>query len=179
MSKSLRDQLVSSGLAKDTPRSRKKKSPKARKSARASGSASKKDDRPSQIEINALAKAERDRELNAKRQQELARRETVGQIRQLIEGARIELKGGEVDYNFTHGKTVHKLFVTQELHTQLAAGFAAVVSLDGSFGVVPRTVADKIIERDASFVVVLNDGTQTEDVDDEYADYKIPDDLMW
>lgn len=184
MAKSLQDQLLQSGLAKEKPKGRKSKSPKAKKQHRAAGSASAGSQEPDRVQLNAKAKAERDRQLNAKRQAELVRRELVGQIRQLIESSRLEIKDPEMDYNFTDGKTVRKLFVGKELHAQLAAGHAVITKLDGGYSIVPRAAADKIAERDAAFIVVLNDHDQNsagsgDAVDDEYADYKVPDDLMW
>ncbi len=182
MAKSLQEQLIQSGLAKEKPKGRKSKAPKARKQKRATGSSAAGSTQPNPVELNARAKAERDRALNAKRQAELARRELVGQIRQLIESSRLEIKDPEMDYNFTDGKTVRKLFVGKELHAQLAAGHAVITKLDGGYSIVPRAAADKIAERDESFIVVLNDREKdngAETVDDEYADFKVPDDLMW
>lgn len=44
----------------------------------------------------------------------------------------------------------------------------------------PNTVAAKISQRDENFVVLLNTQQDNEKaVDDEYAEYQIPDDLMW
>jgi uncharacterized protein YaiL (DUF2058 family) len=46
--------------------------------------------------------------------------------------------------------------------------------------VVPKAVADKIHQRDARYVIVSNTvSAETAAEDDPYADYKIPDDLMW
>ena len=42
----------------------------------------------------------------------------------------------------------------------------------------PTTVAEKIRQRDEAAVVLLND-RNVQDEDDPYADYPIPDDLMW
>ena len=44
---------------------------------------------------------------------------------------------------------------------------------------VPAAVAEKITQRQAESIVVLNAKQQQEDEDDPYADFKIPDDLMW
>jgi uncharacterized protein YaiL (DUF2058 family) len=44
---------------------------------------------------------------------------------------------------------------------------------------VPKTVAEKISERDASLVVRVAKTSSEVDVDDPYAAINIPDDLMW
>lgn len=46
--------------------------------------------------------------------------------------------------------------------------------------IIPASVADKITQRDADSIVLNNALSQEEqDEDDPYADFKIPDDLMW
>jgi len=180
MANSLQDQLLKAGLAKDKPKGKKKKSPKAKKQNRAAGTANEASKGPSQVEINKIAKAERDRELNAKREAELARRQLVGQIRQIIESTRVDISKGDVDYNFTDGKTVRKLLVSAPLHAQLIAGTAAVARLDGAHHVVPEASAQKIGALDKSFLVVFNsDEGESLAEDDDYAEYQVPDDLMW
>jgi uncharacterized protein YaiL (DUF2058 family) len=44
---------------------------------------------------------------------------------------------------------------------------------------VPRVIADKIAERDASLVVRVNKASTAIEEDDPYAAFQIPDDLMW
>ena len=63
--------------------------------------------------------------------------------------------------------------------TQLINGRLAILRLDGNYEIVPRPVADKIAERDESVLVLLNTQSEDDAADDEYADYKIPDDLIW
>ena len=53
-----------------------------------------------------------------------------------------------------------------------------------AYELVPAPVAAKIAMRDAALVVVLNQAQaktndQTADEEDPYANYQIPDDLMW
>ncbi len=40
-------------------------------------------------------------------------------------------------------------------------------------------IGEKIAQRDASIVVQIKKKVQEVEEDDPYADYKIPDDLMW
>jgi uncharacterized protein YaiL (DUF2058 family) len=52
--------------------------------------------------------------------------------------------------------------------------------LGGEYELLPAAAAEKIMQRDASVIVLLNrDERATVDEDDPYADYQIPDDLMW
>ncbi|MEG7486685.1 DUF2058 family protein, partial [Enterobacter hormaechei] len=51
---------------------------------------------------------------------------------------------------------------------------------DCDYAIIPAVVADKIAQRDADSIVLNSALSQEEqDEDDPYADFKIPDDLMW
>lgn len=70
--------------------------------------------------------------------------------------------------------------------TQLINGRLAIVRLviDNSgeceYAIIPASVADKIAQRDADSIVVNSALSQeAQDEDDPYADFKVPDDLMW
>jgi len=46
--------------------------------------------------------------------------------------------------------------------------------------IIPASVADKIAQRDADSIVLNSALSQeAQDEDDPYADFKVPDDLMW
>ena len=44
---------------------------------------------------------------------------------------------------------------------------------------VSAKVVEKIAERDSTAIVLHNQRDEEEPIDDEYADYQVPDDLMW
>jgi uncharacterized protein len=129
----------------------------------------------------ALAeKTARDREINRQREAEAELKAIAAQIKQLIEVNRIDRQGGETAYQFTDGTKIKKIYVSPTLHNQLSKGLIAVVRLNDQYELVPAVVADKISQRDESIVLVQNQASKDEiDEDDYYADYKIPDDLMW
>ncbi len=122
----------------------------------------------------------RDRELNRQRKLAAEQVAQAAQIKQLIEMNRIDDSQGEIAFNFTDGNKVQRLYVTDKLHTQLVRGRLAVVKLGDGYELVPAGVAEKIKLRDPSCVLVCNvvdsDGT---DEDDPYAEFQVPDDLMW
>jgi uncharacterized protein len=100
-------------------------------------------------------------------------------VRQLIELNRVPRDDGELGYNFQDGKAIRKIFVTEAMHDKLTRGLLAIVRLDDGYEVIPAVVAEKIMLRDAS-AVVSNATTRLESGEDDlYADYKVPDDLMW
>lgn len=69
---------------------------------------------------------------------------------------------------------------------QLISGRLAIARLvidssgESQYAIIPASVADKIAQRDASSIVLNSALSQEEqDEDDPYADFKVPDDLMW
>lgn len=172
---SLKDQLLKAGLA-DAKKARKAEHEK-RQQARDPNA-----ETAQQLAEKAIAeKAERDRSLNRAQQEEKQRRELAAQIRQLVERHRITRAGGEVAYQFTDEKKVKKLYVTAAQQSQLVKGQIGIVRLGEGHELVPTVVAEKIRQRDAAAVVLLNSRTveAAADADDPYAAYQIPDDLMW
>lgn len=172
---SLKDQLMKAGLA-DAKKARKAEHEK-RQQARDPNA-----ENAAQLAQKALAeKAERDRELNRQRQEEMNLKAVAAQIRQLIENNRIDRKGGEISWQFTDAKKIKKLYVTKAQQDQLTRGVIGIVRFGEGHELVPAVVAEKIRQRDAEAVVLLNSRKESAEVDadDPYADYKIPDDLMW
>ena len=53
-----------------------------------------------------------------------------------------------------------------------------VVNCNGEFELVPAEIAEKIRQRNPSLVIDLPD-EQSASEDDPYADYQVPDDLVW
>jgi uncharacterized protein YaiL (DUF2058 family) len=129
----------------------------------------------------AAQKAERDRRLNEQRREEAAKRELAAQIRQLIQENRQNRDNGDTPYNFVDGKKVRRIHITAKQQKQLTDGALAVVKLEGRYDLVPTEVAEKIKSRNERCVVVLNEPAAREagEEDDPYAQYKVPDDLMW
>ncbi|MBB8395098.1 DUF2058 family protein, partial [Escherichia coli] len=53
-------------------------------------------------------------------------------------------------------------------------------NLTTTYAIIPASVADKIAQRDASSIVLHSAlSAEEQDEDDPYADFKVPDDLMW
>ena len=179
---SLQDQLLKSGLIDN------KKAKQAEKEKRKQNKQAKKSKTPVLDEAKENArramqeKAEKDRELNKQRQQEAEQKAIQAQIKQLIQHHKQEKKSGnsELEYSFVDHKKIKKIVVSHTVQNRLVAGSLAIVRTDTGYELVPRIVADKISQRDSSFVVLLNDQSDNQnDDDDPYKDYEIPDDLMW
>lgn len=130
----------------------------------------------------ALAeKAEQDRLLNLERKAVEDRKAAMAQIKQLIEKHRLPKGAGELTFNFTDDNKVQRVFVSEATRTQIISGKMAIVKLGRHYDVVPADIAEKIRSRNASNVILFNDSQQvsTPAEDDPYADYQVPDDLVW
>ena len=123
--------------------------------------------------------AERARELNIQRDAAATQKAIMAQIAQMVQQNRQSLGKGDIAYNFTHNKKIERLYVSAEVQAHLVAGRLVIVCPDGATNLVPRIIADKIAERDASLVVRVNKVSTEIDADDPYAAFQIPDDLMW
>lgn len=126
------------------------------------------------------AKAEHDRELNRRRQEEAERKANAAAIRQLIESNRIERSEGEIPYNFTDGSKIRRIHVTPEIHAQLVKGTLCLAKLGGRHELVRPEVAEKIRARDPARVILpAAAAPESPAADDPYAAYQVPDDLIW
>ncbi|NIF30852.1 DUF2058 domain-containing protein [Enterobacter sp. Ap-916] len=138
------------------------------------------------VEANKQAQVERDKELSEQQKQATLAKEYKAQIKQLIEMNRIVISKGDIGYNFTDNNLIKKVYVDKVTQTQLIKGRLAIARLisdknpEGEYAIIPAGVADKIKQRDASFIVLSSDlAPEDKDEDDPYADFVVPDDLMW
>ncbi|WP_028114745.1 DUF2058 domain-containing protein [Ferrimonas kyonanensis] len=173
---SLADQLMKAGLAdKKSVQKAKKEKHKQRKSKQVVTDESK-----LAAEQRLKEQQERDRQLNQQRKQEADAKAIVAQIKQLIETSAQDRSRGDIAYNFSHNGKITKIYVTKAQQQQLIANQLAIVVKGDSYELVPTKVADKINQRDPSIVIELPKSDSSEVAeDDPYADYQIPDDLMW
>ena len=184
---SLQDQLLKAWLVDE------KKAKKAKKDKRKQNKVAHKskeqvvDEAKLAAQQTKAEKTEKDRELNRQRQQEAEQKAFAAQVKQLIQVNKIDKGKADIGYNFEHAGKFKKIYVNAELQNLLSRGRLAIVAFseanETTFEVVPVPVAEKIAQRDESSVILLNDTEQasasTSEEDDWYADYEIPDDLMW
>lgn len=176
---SLQDQLLQAGIVdqKKAKAIKKEKHKKARQQPKGTAQI---DETKEQARRALAEKSNRDRQINKQQQAEAEKKAINAQIIQLIKMNRVNRQGGEIAYQFSDGKKIKKLYVTTPLQQQLIKGQLAIASLGADYELVPTAVAQKIRQRNESVIVLLNSDQTTELVeDDPYADYQIPDDLMW
>lgn len=177
---SMRDQLLKAGLVDEKKLKEVKKAKhqqtKSRKGKNKGGAV---DEARLAAEKARAEKVERDRQLNLQHKQEAEQRAIAAQVRQIVEMNRQEKGAGDIAYNFTDGAKVARLYVTEQQQKQLGNGRLCIVKFDGVYELIPTSAAEKIRQRDTAITILSNQPTEQPDGDDPYADYKVPDDLMW
>ncbi|WP_100641631.1 DUF2058 domain-containing protein [Alteromonas facilis] len=181
MALSLQEQLLKAGVAD------KQKA----KQARADKRKKQKQKQPLDNEAKAAAQASleakkaKDKALNDAQNKVKQERSIAAQVKQLINLNKQPRAGGEVVLNFTHDNKIKRLYVTDALHKGVLKARLAVVQLEDEYELVPIKVADKIAERSPETVVYIADlsaeetSASSEESDNWYADFEIPDDLTW
>jgi len=176
---SLQDQLLNAGLV-DKKKAKQLKQERRKEAKVRQKGQTPLDDSKEQVKRNFLDKAERDRQLNKQQQEAVERKAIEAQISQLIKMNRIKREGGDIAYQFTDGTRIKKMYITEQLQKDLVNGRLAIAKLGNDFELLPSSAAGKIMQRDPKTIILLNTyEVSGVDEDDPYAQYHIPDDLMW
>lgn len=175
---SLQDQLKQAGLidekkAKQANRAKRKEEKLARKSKDPVI-----DTQKQELERARVEKTARDKALNQQKNQKAQRKAISAQIKQLIQTNAIT-KAGEEEFNFSDGSKIKHIWISKQQIDQLSKGVIAIVKQGDQYIMVPLRVAEKIAQRDAGRVLFKAEKSVISDEDDLYAQFKIPDDLMW
>jgi len=187
MAESLFDQLKKAGLVSDQKANKAKKAKgkaqfqqtKQSKSQPATSDASSEIGDP--VAKAAQAKAERARQLNLERQQQQAKKAEQAEVRQIIETNRLSHYEGPIAYRFADGNTVKVLEVNQETHQRLVSARMRIARFEGGYALIPAAAADKIEQRDNSVLIPIpeNASSLSKEDQDHYAQFEVPDDLIW
>ncbi len=126
-------------------------------------------------------KKAKDTALNDSKKQQLAEKEQDLRIKQILEHHQLKGFSGESEYNYTFNNKIKKLSVDDVTHKALINGRLALCGFNALTYLVTSETAQKLAELDTNVVLVQNDKIDDgiADEDDPYAEYQIPDDLMW
>ncbi len=119
---------------------------------------------------------------NQETQQQLAIRAAHGKLIQMIAQHCEKDYQGELDYHFTYENKVKRIAVTPSIQQGLIKGSFAICVLNEEFYLINKEAAEKLRAIDESVLVALHDQTDNStenEADDPYAEFAIPDDLMW
>jgi len=184
MAKSLQEQLLQSGLAKP------KQVKKARREKAVSEKAARKEGRApaeqqalqQQVAAAEAEKRERDKRLNAEQKAEREARELEHSVAQIIDRNRVAAQADseeQVPYSYTIDKQIRRIEVSNEQRADLAQGRLAIVRHRDVSSLVPKAVAARLMEKVPAQVWLVTSKEESVDADDPYAEYQVPDDLVW
>ena len=176
---SLQDQLLKAGLIDEKKANKFKKTKLKQTKQKQKNKIETTDEAKLAAQQAQAEKVERDRQLNQQRKAEAERKAVVAQVRQLVEMNRQPRDDGDIDYSFTDGTLIKRIAVTGTQLKQLSNGRLCIVKLDDGYELIPTLVAEKIQQRDEHTQILSNPSTEIPEEDDPYADYQVPDDLMW
>ena len=137
------------------------------------------------VQQAAEEKAQRDRELNRKKQEQARQKAISIEINQLILNHCLTRdENCDIVYNFEHNKKVKRIYINAEMKQQIIQGKLGIARIEGRYELVPKSIAEKIQQRNKKRVVIFDKKQELEhqemsDENDPYADYQIPDDLTW
>ena len=184
MGNPLQDQLLKAGLVtkKQVQKSNQEKARKRKQQPKNSKAV---DASKLKAQQAAEEKARRDRELNKKKEEQARQKAISIEINQLIENNCLARDDGcEIAYNFEHNNKVKRVYVDPEMKQQIVRGSLGIARIEGRYELVPRSIAEKIQQRNAKRIVIFDDlknkDAQKENSEnDPYSEYEIPDDLIW
>ena len=178
---SLQEQLLKSGLVSSAQAKSAKSDKHKQTQQQRKNNVTVVDEAKELVKKAQVEKAERDRELNQLRKQEEEQKHLIAQVKQLIELNKLPKDADGLAFHFNDNNKIKTLYVSETMREQIIRGRMAIVKLGESYEVVSAEVAKKISLRDAASVIVHNEtcASVVDNKDDPYADYQIPDDLMW
>ncbi len=180
MGNPFQDQLLKAGIVTKKQVHKAKQEKNQRRKQQRSSKQKPVDENRLKVQQAAEEKADRDRELNRKRQDQARQKAISIEINQLITDNCITRDDDcDVVYNFEHNKKVKRIYVNAELKKQIIQGKSGIARIEGRYELVTKTVAEKIQQRNAKRVVIYDAAEESVDENDPYADYEIPDDLIW
>ena len=181
---SLQDQLLKAGLTtKQKARqanSDKRKSGKQKRSG-VKIDASLQEQVKQDLELAKKEKLARDIALNNEKKLALVAKEQQLRILQILKHHQVTNVNGEAEYNYTFNSKIKKLFVDNVAHKALVNGRLALCGIDDTTYIVTAETAEKVSSLDPSVILVQNTKSTEEVIaeDDPYAEFQIPDDMMW
>ncbi len=176
MAKSLQDQLLNMGVASEKQAKKIKADKRKQKKQQQKNSV---DEKQNTVKQAALAKAEKDKQLNKLKQQQAEQKAKAAQIKQLIDANKMLMGDEQIAYHFAVNNKIKTVYVNDSIKAQLTEGKLAIVACDTGYQVVNLEIAEKIKSRDSDSVFVQDQSEKTTSENDDYKDFEIPDDLMW
>ncbi|MCG6201327.1 DUF2058 domain-containing protein [Psychromonas antarctica] len=136
-----------------------------------------------QVIINSQKEIQKQQDLekNRQTQAELDARAAHAKLIQMIAQHCEKNYQGEIDYHFTYANKVKRIAINAKTQYSLINGMLAICVLNDAFYLINKEAVAKLTEIDPSVLVALHEKVELSDIeeDDPYAEFAIPDDLIW
>ncbi|WP_108946577.1 DUF2058 domain-containing protein [Shewanella halifaxensis] len=180
MANPFQEQLLKAGLvSKQKVKDTKTQKRRDRKAKVDDGSAALKQE----IAAKKQAQLEKDKQLNEQRFAEAAEKGLVrGLVTEFKKFAITPPKDAEIKFNFTFENKIYSIYVDEKMQSELLNGHLGIVRHEEQNYLVPHKLAERVnllVPAWIGYLWTQEDNTEVVKEDDPYADYVIPDDLMW
>ncbi|RZA17978.1 MAG: DUF2058 domain-containing protein [Lysobacteraceae bacterium] len=176
----LQEQLLKAGLVKKS-----KVSAAAREQLKQAVAGAGPSEIAREAERMRLEKAERDRALQAERKAQARVAELRAQARQITLDKKLP-RTGQSEYRFEADGAIRTLLVDEDQRRKLASGAIVIARLGDGYELLPRPAGEQVRQRQADAIVLdhglAGDAAPTDTLSGDeayYAQFKVPDDLIW
>jgi uncharacterized protein YaiL (DUF2058 family) len=177
MGKSFQDQLLKSGLVNKQQLNESKSGKHKKKKHKKPKNSPAEDQQKHALTEQQLQQRAKDLELNLRVQAQRAKKALDSEIKQLISANMVTCEDGDIVYKFSEQGKIRQIYVSTKVQNDLAADRLQIVVYQNSYAVIPTLIATTILERNPDYAVIKN--MRSEPEDENYADYQVPDDLIW
>ncbi|PKG58094.1 DUF2058 domain-containing protein [Shewanella sp. GutDb-MelDb] len=180
MANPFQEQLLKAGLvSKQKVRDTKTQKRRDKKAKVDDGS----DELKQEIAAKKLAQIEKDKQLNEKRFAEASEKGLVrGLVTEFKKLAITPSRSAEIKFNYTFEKKIFSLYVDDKLQAQLLNGRLGIIRHEDLSYLAPHKLVERVnllVPAWIGYLWTQEDNVTAVEADDPYADYVIPDDLMW
>jgi len=180
MSNPFQDQLLKTGIVSKQQAHNAKKDKNKKNKQQRSKKETAADETKLKVQQDALDKTRLDRDLNKKIEDAASAKALSAAIDQLITKNCIARKDDcEIAYNFEYRNKVKNIYINDDMKQKIMQGILGIACIDSRYELVPRPIAVKIQQRNKERIILFDMTKQTVDENDPYADYQVPDDLIW
>ena len=177
---SLQEQLLKAGLANKQNakqiRSEKRKKNKAVRKGQVSAETGLQE----QLKAQKSEQADKDLALNKDIKASLDHKAELAKVKQMLTQLQIKDFAGELAFNYVQQSKVKTLYVNDVNQNALIKGRIGICVFEQTIYLIAAKAIEIIKSVDQKYVLLLNDNQPVEvDEEDPYADFEIPDDLMW
>ena len=180
MGNPFQDQLLKAGVVTKQQVKKAQSATNKKKKEQRSKKSKPVDEAKLKIQQAANEKAERDKALNQRKEEQAKQKAISSEIDQLITANLIKRdEACDIVYNFEHRKKVNRIYINEDMKKRIIDGKLGIARIDGRYELIPKLIAEKIQQRNEKRVILFEIEEKETDENDPYAEFQVPDDLVW